>query len=198
MISLISAAVIWDAENPHSVSIVWVHRIAFHNKSSEYNSTCVCLWRCTSISYFSNDRYPSVRQIELCAFILASSITFCHFLLSSDPTKILHSLSTTAFALGICRKDVLHDEGQLSPVNPKNFFQVALVDRVLHFHFSTLKKTERNHILESNLILTFQRVSPCCRQEQVVQVDDVHTKSSPGLYTLKKTRSKPFLRSSSS
>ena len=38
-----------------------------------------------------------------------------------------------------------------------------------------------NHIPENNLILTFQRVSPLYRQEQVVQDLDIHTRSSPGL-----------------
>ena len=37
-----------------------------------------------------------------------------------------------------------------------------------------------NHIPENNLILTLQQVSLRCRQEQVVQVHDVHTKSPPG------------------
>ena len=36
-----------------------------------------------------------------------------------------------------CREDVLHDEGQLFEVNPMNFYQVALIDGVLHLHFST-------------------------------------------------------------
>ena len=37
-----------------------------------------------------------------------------------------------------------------------------------------------NHIPENNLILALQQVSLRYRQEQVVQVHDVHTKSPPG------------------
>ena len=81
---------------------------------------------------------------------------------------------------GPCREDVLHEKDQLFPVNPKNFAQVSLIDRVLHFHFSTLEKTKMNHIPESNLILTFRRVSPRCRQEPVVQVHDVPYEVLPG------------------
>ena len=82
--------------------------------------------------------------------------------------------------------------------NPKNFYQVALVDRALQLHFSTLEKTRMDHNPVNSLILTFRRVSPLYRQEQVVQVHDVHTRSSPGLQKLKKTRTKAFFRSNSS
>ena len=37
-----------------------------------------------------------------------------------------------------------------------------------------------DHNPVSSLILTFQRVSPLYRQEQVVQDFDLHTRSSPG------------------
>ena len=97
-----------------------------------------------------------------------------------------------------CREDVLHDEGQLSPVNPKNFYQVALVDRALHLHFSTLEKARIDHNPVNSLIFTFQRVAPLYRQEQVCQDLDIHARTSPGLLKLKKTRTKAFLRSNSS
>ena len=38
-----------------------------------------------------------------------------------------------------------------------------------------------NHNPVNSLILTFQRVSPLYRQEQVVQDLDIHTRTSPGL-----------------
>ena len=69
------------------------------------------------------------------------------------------------------------------------------IDRALHLHFSTLEKTRMNHNPVSSLILTFQRVAPLYRQEQVFQDLDIHTRSSPGLMKLKKTRTKAFLRS---
>ena len=55
-------------------------------------------------------------------------------------------------------------------MNPKNFYQVALVERALHLHFSTLEKTRIDHNpFVNSLILTFQRVSPLYRQEHVFQ-----------------------------
>ena len=100
---------------------------------------------------------------------------------------------------GPCREGVLHDEDQLFPVNPKNFLLRFPWSIVLSISiFSTLEKTRMNHDPESSLTLTFPRVSPLYRQEQVVQDLDIHTKTSPGLQKLKKTRTKAFLRSNSS
>ena len=66
-------------------------------------------------------------------------------------------------------------------MNPKNFPQVSLIDRVLHLHFSTLEKTRIDHNpLVNSLILTFQQVAPFYRQEHVFQNLDIHTKVFPG------------------
>ena len=65
-------------------------------------------------------------------------------------------------------------------MNPKNFSQVALIDRALHLHFSTLEKTRIDHNPVNSLILTFQRVSPLYRQEQVVQDLDIQYEVLPG------------------
>ena len=84
--------------------------------------------------------------------------------------------------------------------NPKKFPQVSPIDRAPQLHFSTLEKTKIDHNpLVNNLILTFPRVSPFYRHlQQIFQDVDIHTKSSPGLMKLKKTRPKAFLRTNSS
>ena len=50
-----------------------------------------------------------------------------------------------------------------------------------------------NHNPVNSLILTFQRVSPLYRQEQVVQDLDIHTRTSPGLLKLKKNTNEGVL-----
>ena len=53
-------------------------------------------------------------------------------------------------------------------MNPKNLPQVSPIDRALQLHFSTLEKTKINHNpLVNSLILTFQRVAPFYRQDQI-------------------------------
>ena len=85
-------------------------------------------------------------------------------------------------------------------MNPKNFPQVSPIDRALQLHLSTLEKTKIDHNpLVYNLVLTVAQVSPFDRHlEQIFQDLDIHTRSSPGLMRLKKTRTKAFLRSNSS
>ena len=83
--------------------------------------------------------------------------------------------------------------------NPKKLTQVSLIDRAPQLHFSTLEKTKIDHNpLLNNLVVTVSQVSPLYRQEHVFQDLDIHTRSSPGLMKLKKTRTKAFLRSNSS
>ena len=90
--------------------------------------------------------------------------------------------------------------GQLFAMYPKKFPQVSPIDRALQLHFSTLEKTKIDHNpLVYNLVLTVAQVSPYYRHlEQIFQDLDIHTRSSPGLMKLKKTRTKAFLRSNSS
>ena len=90
------------------------------------------------------------------------------------------------------------EQVELSSPFSKNFYQVALVDRALHFHFSTLEETKMDHNPVNSLILTFPQVAPFYRQEHIFQDLDIHTRSFPGLMKLKKTRTKAFLRSNSS
>ena len=116
------------------------------------------------------------------------------------PRSIVNQLSVPCRMCISCREEVLHDEGQLFAIYPKNLPQVSPIDRALQLHFSTLEKTKIDHNpLVNNLVVTVSRVSPFYRQlEQIFQDLDIHTKSSPGLLKLKKTRTKAFLRSNSS
>ena len=89
-----------------------------------------------------------------------------------------------------CREEVPHDEGQPFAMYTKTFPQVSPIDRAPLPHFSTLEKPKIDHNPSvNNLILTFPQVSPFDRlPQQIFQDLDIHTKSSPGLTKLKKTR----------
>ena len=99
-----------------------------------------------------------------------------------------------------CREEVPHDEGQLFAMYPKKFPQVSPIDRAPQLHFSTLEKTKIDHNpLLNNLVAMVSQVSPIYRHlQQIFQDLDIHTRSSPGLMRLKKTRTKALLRSNSS
>ena len=98
------------------------------------------------------------------------------------------------------REEVLHYEGQLVVSYPKKFSQVSLIDRAPQLHFSTLEKTKIDHNpLLSNLVVTVSQVSLIYRLPQQIPQDlDIHTRSSPGLMKLKKTRPKASSLSNSS
>ena len=87
------------------------------------------------------------------------------------------------------REEVLHDEGQLFAMYPKNFPQVSPIDRVLQLHFSTLEKTKIDHNpFVNNLILTFQRVAPFYRQEHVfllIGFDEAEEDTNEGVLAVK-------------
>ena len=89
-----------------------------------------------------------------------------------------------------CR-EVLHDEEQLVASYSKKFCQVFLIDRAPQLHFSTLEKIKIDHnLLLNNLVV---KVSPIDRlPTQISQDVDNHTRSSPDLMKLKKTRTKAF------
>ena len=99
-----------------------------------------------------------------------------------------------------CREEVLHDEGQFFAMCTKKFPQVSPIDRAPQLHFSTLEKTKIDlNPLVYDLIVTVAQVSPFYRHlQQIFQDLDIHTRSSPGLMKLKKTRPKASSPSNSS
>ena len=90
--------------------------------------------------------------------------------------------------------------GNFFAIYPKKFFEVSLIDRAPQLHFSTLEKTKIDHNpFVNNLVVTVSQVSPFYRHlQQIFQDLDIHTRSSPGLMRLMKTRPKASSRSNSS
>ena len=106
MISMILAAVIWNADDPCSVNTLIRSRIIFYNITSEYNSTFVFLVLCLQFGIFKWQMSISEAKWTFAPFVLASSITSDLLLTvvrshAGIFSSFSHSLSTAAFAASI-------------------------------------------------------------------------------------------------
>ena len=152
-----------------------------------------CLFRTWSLTLFTN----SASSLPMTK-ISESASSWCS-VSQVSPIHRESSLRTLRNA-HFRREEVPHDEGQLFAIFPKKLSQVSLIDRAPQLHFSTLEKTKIDHNpLFNHLVVTSSQVSPIYRHlQQIFQDLDIHTRSSPGLMKLKKTRPRASSRSNSS
>ena len=167
----------------------------------ECSSTSLCNAR---HSFLSNSHLVSDLIHKFCCVTSHDEIFgICLFLVIhclKFPRSIVNQLSVPCRMRIPAEKRFLHDGVQLVCKISKKFSQVSLIDRAPQLHFSTLEKTtiDQNPLL-NNLVVTVSQVFPIDRHlQQIFQDLDIHTRSSPGLMKLKKTRPKASSRSNSS